>query len=167
MNYGTAREEPGISPSSWRPTIVSTLQRAIGSVARQTYGDWELVIVDDGYTDATSAIFASIVDPLVKISAPRAGPRCPRGQEPGFDHMSGEWFTVLDSDDEMMPELSSHSRLPTCTSATIIECNCIDSMTEMSGKGLTHDGWLTADDMARRRGEFGGLTRMSSWRSAL
>ena len=77
--------------------------------------------------------------------------------------MSGEWFTVLDSDDEMMPEaLEVMLDSATCTSATMIECNCIDSMTgEMSGKGLTHDGWLTADDMARRRGEFWGLTRTS------
>lgn len=43
-----------------------TISRAIGSILQQTYPHFELVIIDDGSTDATAARIASFVDPRIK-----------------------------------------------------------------------------------------------------
>jgi len=80
------------------------LHVAVESVLRQTAGDLELLIVDDGSTDRTVAIaqeFASR-DPRVRVLQQRnAGPGPARNT--GFRAAGGEFFAFLDSDDEWSP----------------------------------------------------------------
>lgn len=46
-----------------------TLVRALRSVFAQTYRDWELILVDDGSTDASRAIAAAVRDERVRVVA--------------------------------------------------------------------------------------------------
>jgi glycosyltransferase involved in cell wall biosynthesis len=75
--------------------------RAIASVLLQSYGNWELIIIDDGSTDDTG----QVVMPVVK-SDPRfmyvyqANKGLARSRNIGIALASGEYATFLDSDDE-------------------------------------------------------------------
>jgi glycosyltransferase involved in cell wall biosynthesis len=81
----------------------------------------------------------------------------------GLDNMTGEWFTTLDSDDEMVPD--ALEALLACADrmgATAVSCNCLDTSTgRFSGAGPTADGWLSPEQTARCRGDFWGITRTS------
>ena len=82
----------------------------------------------------------------------------------GFDHMRGEWFTILDSDDEMVPDaLEVMLDCAQRTGANAITCNCVDSQTgEMTGLGHTGDGRIVAArSRPSYRGEHWGLTQTS------
>jgi glycosyltransferase involved in cell wall biosynthesis len=141
----------------------ATLQRAIDSVLRQSHEDWELLIVDDGSTDATSKILESLVDARIRTYRHPQNRGVTAAKNTGLDHISGEWFTTLDSDDEVTAD--AFEVMLACaeyTGATAITCNCVDSATgQMSGSGPTADGWLTPEQTAGCRGEFWGLTRTS------
>jgi glycosyltransferase involved in cell wall biosynthesis len=43
------------------------LREAVASVFAQTYTHWEMIIVDDGSTDGTSAYLAGLADPRVRV----------------------------------------------------------------------------------------------------
>jgi hypothetical protein len=46
------------------------------------------------------------------------------------------------------------------TGATAITCNCRDASTgQLTGSGWTSDGWVTASETARCRGDHWGITR--------
>jgi glycosyltransferase involved in cell wall biosynthesis len=76
--------------------------RAIDSVLGQTYGDLELIVVDDGSTDGTSEVLAALVDPRFKqMHITHAGVGAARNA--GAQAASGELLTFLDSDDEALP----------------------------------------------------------------
>jgi glycosyltransferase involved in cell wall biosynthesis len=140
-----------------------TLPRAVDSVLRQSHKDWELLIVDDGSTDATHEVLESLDDPRIRIYRHPHNRGMHAAKNTGLDHLSGEWFTTLDSDDEMVPE--ALEVLLACaerTGATAVTCNCIDTATgQLSGSGPTADGWLTPEQTARCRGDFWGLTQTS------
>lgn len=81
------------------------LPRAMDSIIAQTYKDWEIVLVDDGSTDATDAVAAGYTkrlgERLVHLRRPRAGVSAARNR--GIDACSGRFVAFLDSDDEYLP----------------------------------------------------------------
>jgi glycosyltransferase involved in cell wall biosynthesis len=84
------------------------LAEALASVKAQTFGDWELILVDDGATDTSSAIAleACKEDCRVKLlgfSGSRRGAAAARNA--GMRTGSGEFFAFLDADDRFEPEM--------------------------------------------------------------
>jgi len=76
---------------------------AIDSVLRQTYDRFELIVVDDGSTDATGAVLRSRADrlKLIRMDGNR-GPAAARNR--GIAAAAGELIAFLDSDDLWLPE---------------------------------------------------------------
>lgn len=79
------------------------LPRAITSVLRQTYGDVELIVVDDGSTDDTAAVVDEISSsadrPVSLLRKVNGG--CASARNLGARHATGQWLCFLDSDDEL------------------------------------------------------------------
>jgi glycosyltransferase involved in cell wall biosynthesis len=93
-----------------RITVVMTvfngerfLSRAIESVLRQTYTDFEFLIVDDASTDKTNEIARLYNDPRIAIlhNETNRGPGYSRNM--AIRKAAGEYIAVLDSDDEALP----------------------------------------------------------------
>jgi glycosyltransferase involved in cell wall biosynthesis len=140
-----------------------TLARAVDSVLAQTHLDWELVIVDDGSTDDTQALLAGYDDARLRVVRHDRNKGVTAAKNTGFDAMRGDWFTILDSDDEMVPEaLEALAATAAQTGASAITCNCLDSQTgEFAGHGWDGDGWKEAAELAQVSGEHWGLTKTS------
>jgi succinoglycan biosynthesis protein ExoO len=79
---------------------------AISSALSQTHKDIEIMVVDDGSTDDTSAVVEALqqTDPrIVLLKTPRAlGPAGARNV--ALAHATGDWIALLDSDDEFVPD---------------------------------------------------------------
>jgi glycosyltransferase involved in cell wall biosynthesis len=80
------------------------LDGAIESVRRQTFADWEILVVDDGSTDDTPAIVARYADDARIRYLP--GPRTERAaaRNRGIAASSGDLVAFLDTDDRWLPE---------------------------------------------------------------
>ena len=79
------------------------LVQAVESVLNQTFGDLEVVVVDDGSTDDTARVLRSLNDPRVKpIHQANAGRSAARNR--GFAESSGQYIVFLDDDDLFLPE---------------------------------------------------------------
>jgi cellulose synthase/poly-beta-1,6-N-acetylglucosamine synthase-like glycosyltransferase len=75
---------------------------AIESIQAQTFGNFEIVVVDDGSTDDTAAILAASAEPRLKvIRQERAGTASARNR--GLEAARGEFITWLDADDLWKP----------------------------------------------------------------
>ncbi len=76
---------------------------AIKSVLKQTFKDFELIIVDDGSTDNTNEMISGISDKRIQYYYQfNRGPGSARNT--GIKKSSGDFISFLDSDDEWMPE---------------------------------------------------------------
>ena len=74
------------------------LQRAVKSVLEQTEKSVEVIVVDDGSTDGTEAVFANPPERVRYIRKPNGGASSARNV--GLRRATGEWIALLDSDDE-------------------------------------------------------------------
>jgi len=80
---------------------------AIASVLRQTMADLECIVVDDGSSDATPALLASIPDPRLRvILGSHAGVAAARNL--GVAHAQAPLIAFLDSDDLWHPDKLAH-----------------------------------------------------------
>src|SRR5439155_1520156 len=82
------------------------LAQAIGSVQRQTFEDWELIIVDDRSSDDSAEMVNRLArdDSRIKLSvldATRGG--APAARNEGLRQSSGKLVIFLDSDDLLAP----------------------------------------------------------------
>lgn len=81
----------------------NTITRSIECVLRQTFGDWELLIIDDGSTDDTRSVVERLLQERIKyFYQPNQGASVARNN--GLHSSAGEYVVFLDSDDWWHPE---------------------------------------------------------------
>ena len=79
------------------------LKKAIESVLKQTFKDYEIIVVDDGSTDNTREIVNSCFSPLIKyIYQENNGRSNARNQ--ALKIAQGQYIAYLDSDDMYLPD---------------------------------------------------------------
>ncbi len=78
------------------------LKEALDSVLAQSYGNVELIVVDDGSTDHTRRLLASYGDRITVLFQPNTGVSAARNH--GIQAASGDLIALLDSDDYWLPE---------------------------------------------------------------
>ena len=84
------------------------IERALASVASQTFTDFELIVIDDGSTDGGAAIVESFSDPRLRlIKQDNTGPGAARNR--GLREAKGELVAFLDADDEWLPSYLGES----------------------------------------------------------
>ena len=84
-----------------------TIRAAITSVINQPVDGWELIVVDDGSTDATSDVVAEINDARVRmLTQPNGGVSAARNT--GIEAARGTWLLFLDADDRLTPDGLAH-----------------------------------------------------------
>ncbi|MDX2087511.1 MAG: glycosyltransferase [Kofleriaceae bacterium] len=85
------------------------IERAIRSVLAQTDSDFELLVIDDGSTDASRGAAAAVRDDRIRlISQPNAGEGAARNR--GIDEARAEFVCFLDGDDEWTPSFLASIR---------------------------------------------------------
>ena len=78
------------------------VRKAVESVVRQTFGDWELIVVDDGSTDGSGEVVREIDDPRIRlVQQENSGVGAARNN--GVAQSSAPWICFLDADDWWEP----------------------------------------------------------------
>ena len=94
------------------------INRAIGSVLAQTYQSFEIIVIDDGSTDAGNGNVRTIADSRIRLlKQANAGVSASRNR--GIIEATTEWIAFLDADDEWFPDhlsglMNLRSACPDC-----------------------------------------------------
>jgi hypothetical protein len=94
---------------------------AIESVLNQSFGDFELIVVDSGSSDHTWDVIASYHDSRL-ISFHTGWESLTQGLSRALDRASGTWVTNLNADDRFLPNALEmvHARLRNDTSVGVL-----------------------------------------------
>ena len=84
----------------------NTIEETILSVRSQTYGNWEIIIVDDCSKDNTVEIVKqhSLLDDRIKLICLEQNSGSATARNTAINHASGKYIALLDSDDLWKPE---------------------------------------------------------------
>ena len=116
------------------------IEEAINSVISQTITDWELLVIDDCSTDATSAIVNAIADRdnRVKLLVNEENMGAAGSRNRGLDIFQGQFVALLDSDDYWYPNmLEKMLARAEETKADIIYCSY--ELVDEQGKKVCND----------------------------
>lgn len=79
------------------------LPRALDSLAKQTFRDFDITVIDDGSDDpATLNLLAGLPDHINVVRQSNQG--LPAARNAGFRHATGRYVLPLDCDDQIAPE---------------------------------------------------------------
>ena len=104
--------------------------QTIESVLAQTYGSWEMIVIDDGSKDSSAEIVRSYAEKDARITLlqqENAGSAAARNN--GIRHAKGQYIALLDSDDLWEPEfLEEQVAFMKEKNAVCVHCSyrCID-----------------------------------------
>ena len=111
--------------------------QAIQSALTQSYAPLEVIVVDDGSTDATPDIVAGFAAPVRLIRKPNGGPASARNV--GARAAKGDWLAFLDSDDWWYPEKLSRQMALTDDASTGLIHSPADHRTDIPPPVLTFE----------------------------
>lgn len=118
-----------------------TVARAIASVRAQTFTDWELIVVDDGSTDATAEVLRAwaAADPRVRVLA-RSHEGLVAALNAGVAAARGRLVARMDADDESFPERLAEQaaflQAPANTTVGVVSC-----LVEFGGERVVREGY--------------------------
>jgi glycosyltransferase involved in cell wall biosynthesis len=126
--------------------------RALDSIARQSFTDFEAIVVDDGSTDGGGDLAAGFSDRRFRVlRQPNAGPGAARNR--GIAEARGSLIAFLDADDAWLPGyLESSVRL-------IEECG--PEVASVTSGYLDYPPGVSREAMWRRRGITEGVQRVT------
>jgi len=125
------------------------LGKAIESVVAQTYGDWEVVLVDDRSSDNSIEVARSFGDPRIRVYENETNLGTYGNQQRALRLAEGEWIAVLNSDDLWAPtklerQVAALQAHPECSF-----CYVLGWMVDAEGKPITdtdvHLDWPTSE----------------------
>jgi glycosyltransferase involved in cell wall biosynthesis len=134
-----------------------TLTACLNSLQRQTLTSWQCVVVDDGSSDATAAVFGALAaqDPrFTLVSTPRRG--LVHALNEGLGRCHAPLIARMDADDVMHPERLAAQVRALEDDATLAAVGChvrIFPRATMSPRLHEYEAWLngmqSADDVTR------------------
>lgn len=127
------------------------LPRAIRSVLNQTYKDFEIIVVDDGSTDSTEEVVKTFQDRRILYYKQGENKGMLAARNKGFDVARGDYVTLLDDDDELLPEALevAINKLNELSERGVkfVWFDHIDAETqEVCGYGMNEDGYVSYED---------------------
>ena len=83
-----------------------SIERAIASARAQTVGDVEILVIDDGSTDQTSAIVCELArcDSRIRLLPNIGNKGVSAARNRGILEAKGDWLAILDADDAFAPD---------------------------------------------------------------
>lgn len=114
---------------------VALIRRCLTSVQRQTFENWEAIVIDDGSHDGTSDVVEDLAradarTTLIRLDVNR-GAQVARNA--GIRACRGTWVAFLDSDDQLLPD-SLQIRLTAAevTGSPVVHSECLALNTDGS-----------------------------------
>ena len=101
LTTGTQNMVSVVMPAYNRGYIIA---ESIASVLRQTYRDFELIIIDDGSQDDTRQVVSRFTDPRIRYLRHEQNRGCSAAYNTGLAQAAGQFVAILDSDDLWKPE---------------------------------------------------------------
>lgn len=99
-----------------------TVGKMIESMQRQTFGNFELILINDGSTDSTEQVLESYAlgdNHISYFTIPNGGPGNARNK--GIERTKGEYLLLFDADDEISSDaLATYAELLVNNSADLI-----------------------------------------------
>jgi glycosyltransferase involved in cell wall biosynthesis len=80
------------------------LKKAIQSVIEQTYGNWEMLVVDNYSEDDTDEVVNKFDDSRIRLLKIHNNGVIAASRNKGIQEAKGEWIAFLDSDDSWYPK---------------------------------------------------------------
>lgn len=100
----TANTKPSVSviiPTYNRATLI---KRSIQSVLKQTFDDFEVIVVDDASSDNTEEVIASLQDVRIRYFRHESNRGGSAARNTGIEKAQGDLIAFQDSDDEWLPD---------------------------------------------------------------
>jgi glycosyltransferase involved in cell wall biosynthesis len=148
-------QDPIVPPRTTSPrvTVLMTYYNkgtyvldAVHSILAQTFGDFELLVVDDASTDGGLDPVRAIGDPRIRILESAVNTGRAAAANRGYDAARGEYVAVLDADDLMYPQrlekqvafMDAHP-----------EVGALGTYADIIGTGASMSAWKLTDPECR------------------
>lgn len=148
---GAAPTVSVILPTYNRPTL---LRRAIASVLRQTYRDFEVLVVDDASEHDPGALVQDMGDERVRLLRHAENRGNAAARNTGIRAARGRFLAFLDDDDEWLPEKLE-------VQVAVLESSDADEALVYCARRLMENGQVVGVDAPGRQGHV--LDDMLPW----